>query len=125
SAADVPGAQNRWVTPGYFEAVGIPILRGRDFTAGDTREGHVVAIDTVLARQFWGDRDPVGDRITMTGFAPGTPWTIVAVVGGVKHQSVDEPPTGTLYAPMAQTPASTMSSLVNGISLAARSSALP
>jgi len=122
SAAEVPGAQNRWVTPGYFEAVGIPILRGRTFTAADGRGGGlVVVVDAILARQFWGDRDPVGERIMMSSFAPGTPWTIVGLVGGVKHQSVDEPPTGTLYAPMTQAPAGVLPFLVNGISVAARS----
>src|SRR5262249_38710345 len=72
------------------------------------------------ARQVWGDRDPIGERIVMAGFAPGTPWTIVGLVGGVKHQSVDKPPTGTLYAPMTQAPAGALPFLVNGISLPAR-----
>lgn len=124
AATDVPGAQNRWVTPGYFEAVGIPLLGGRDFNVADARSHTEVAIvDATLARQFWGDRDPIGDRVTMAGYAPGTAWTIVGVVGGVKHQSLDEPPAGTLYAPMAQTPAGALPFLVNGISLVVRSPA--
>src|SRR5262249_51274073 len=111
-------------TPGYFEAVGIPLVRGRDFTTADARGGGcVVIVDAALARQVWGDRDPIGERIVMAGFAPGTPWTIVGLVGGVKHPAGDEPPPGTLYAPMTQAPAGALPFLVNGISLAARSRA--
>jgi putative ABC transport system permease protein len=124
SATDVPGAQNRWITPGYFDAAGIPILKGRDFTAADARGSRgVVIIDATLARQFWGTRDPIGERISMSGFAPGAAWTIVGVAGPIKHQSVDEAPTGTVYAPMAQTPAGALPFLVNGISVVARSAA--
>jgi predicted permease len=126
SATESPGSQNRWVSAQYFDTAGIPILRGRAFTDSDTRAAARVAIvDATLARQYWGDRDPIGEQIQMRGFDPLARWTIVGVSGPVKHQSIDEPASGTLYAPMAQVPDTTLSFVANSFSLIARGRATP
>src|SRR5439155_1554838 len=57
TATDVPAAQNRFVTPGYFAAIGVAVLRGREFTKWDTaRSPGVVLIDEELERRFFSDR---------------------------------------------------------------------
>src|SRR5262249_39876089 len=58
--ADIPAAQDRFVTPGYFAALGIPIARGREFTRWDTAGSpSVVVVDQELARRHFPDRSPV------------------------------------------------------------------
>jgi predicted permease len=77
-----PHSDRRYVTPGYFEALTIPLKRGRIFT-DDDREGTepVAVIDENLARQYWPDGDPIGKRIQPTS-GDGT-FTIVGIAGHV------------------------------------------
>jgi len=81
------------VTPGYFHTLGIPLLRGRDFTEHDTAEAERVAIiDETLARHFWpaypGGLDPVGQRLLVGGVNP-KPATIVGIVASA-HQALED-----------------------------------
>jgi putative ABC transport system permease protein len=94
------------VSPGYFEAMGIPILQGRGIRDGDTawwREA--VVIDRRLARRVFGDEDPVGKRVRL-GPTPANPraWpVVVGVAAEVHHTGWDE--TGGLpmvYRPIAE-----------------------
>ncbi len=99
-----------WVSPGYFSCLGIPLLRGRDFTASDRADTlPVVIIDQNLARRYWPDTDPIGKRMhpgiddeSEPGYVPD--WhTIIGVVGSVKHNDLLEPdPGGAFYRPLAQ-----------------------
>jgi predicted permease len=99
TAASIPGAQNRWVSPLYHESLGIPILRGRPFAESDNSTAQRVAIvDEALARQFWPGEDPLGAAIMMLGERV----VIVGLCGGVKHFALEEDPLGTLYMPVAQ-----------------------
>jgi Acidobacterial duplicated orphan permease len=88
-------------TPGVFQALGIPILRGRDFQETDTANSPMVAIiDEPLARHYWPDGDAIGKRIETTG---DQQWmTIVGIVGGVNHFSLTEEKQPHIYSPMAQ-----------------------
>ena len=71
------------VGPGYFQTLGIPLLRGRDFTDHDTDAAPgVVLINQAMVRRFWTDEDPLGKQITMDGKSF---FAIVGVVGNV-HQ---------------------------------------
>lgn len=74
------------VSPGYFEALRIPLLRGRTFTSQDHDDApDVVIINQSLARRYWGGEDPVGSRIS----ADGERWaTVVGVVGDVKQDGL-------------------------------------
>jgi putative ABC transport system permease protein len=96
-----PKAERRWVTPGYFAAMGIPIRRGRVFTSRDTADQpSVVVINETLARQFFGARDPVGQRLKVQGG-----WrTIVGVVSDVKSASLESDVRPQVYRPHAQDP---------------------
>jgi len=94
-------AERRWVTPGYFAAMGIPLQRGRVFTSSDTADQpSVVAINETLARQFFGTRDPLGQRLKVQGA-----WrTIVGVVSDVKSASLESDIGPQVYRPHAQDP---------------------
>jgi ABC-type antimicrobial peptide transport system permease subunit len=85
----------RYVTPGYFAALGIPVRRGRVFTEGDTADAPpAIVINETLARRLAGDRDPVG-ATTPRG-------TIVGVVADVRQVHLDRPAAPELYYPIAQ-----------------------
>ncbi len=82
-----PHGDVRGVSPGYFETMGIRLLHGRTFTGQDRLGGQLVAvIDENLARQYWPNQDPVGQRIRNGN---NSPWgTIVGVVAPVRHSQV-------------------------------------
>jgi len=99
----------REVTPGYFTSIGIPLLRGRDFSAAD-RPGSlpVIIVNEKLVRAWFNGRDPIGSRIRL-GWGNTSPWqTIVGVVGNVHHHAMDMPPEAETYTPHAQSPSSWM-----------------
>jgi putative ABC transport system permease protein len=85
----------RYVTPGYFEALGMPIRRGRGFTARDTRDAPpVIVVNETLARRVFGDADPVGQETTRGA--------IVGVVGDIRNVNLDQETIPELYYPIAQ-----------------------
>lgn len=101
----LPSAGFRLASPGYFETLGIPILRGRDFSEDDVYERQFVAvISESLAKQTFGDEDPLGHRV-MCGFDQPDKWmTIVGVVGDVRQASPASQPGPELYMPLRQHP---------------------
>jgi hypothetical protein len=81
------------VTPGTMEALRIPILRGRGFSESDSAASQaVVVINAEMARRFWPDRDPLGERIWFNSFEPTERWlTVVGVAGDVRQRGLTEP----------------------------------
>ncbi len=79
----------RTATPGYFKAMGIPLVEGRVFTEGDDLNAPLVGlIDEQVARSMFGDASPIGKRFKIQ--FPGQPWvTIVGVVGRIRHDGLD------------------------------------
>jgi predicted permease len=106
TAADIPAAQNRFVTPAYFAALRIPIVAGREFTRWDVAQSPpVVIVDQELARRHFQDRSPVGARLRLQiGVGEWREVEIVGVAGQVKHDDLNEAPAATLYIPMTQVP---------------------
>ena len=93
--------QYNTVTPGYFQAMGIRLLRGRDFDQRDTAASPPVAIvNDTLARQFFPNEDPIGHRYRDD--YDGKWRTIVGVVTSVKNQMPMYPPDPGVFAPHAQ-----------------------
>jgi predicted permease len=85
----------------YFRSMGIPIVRGRAFTARDTLDAPPVAIvDEALARRFFAGEDPVGRRLMLTN----TPVEIVGIAGDVRAHGLEEPVEGGIYLPIRQQP---------------------
>jgi putative ABC transport system permease protein len=102
-ANNAPQVDPRAASPGYFSALGIPLLRGRMFTNGDDDKAPRVAIvNEAAARRRWGSEDPIGKRFS---FDNGTTWiTVVGVVGNVKQYGLDKEPSQEIYSPVAQVP---------------------
>ena len=97
--AQGPCAEARSVTPGYFEAMGIPLLRGRPFENRDTEDAqHVVIISEDMAKRLWPGGDPLGARIVYRD----VPRAVVGVVADVKHFGLDRDAPFELYTPHAQ-----------------------
>jgi putative ABC transport system permease protein len=92
-------------SPEYFNTLGIPVMRGRVYDAGD-REGAtpVAMISRSMAERYWPSRDPIGSRITLGDPADSTAvWiTVIGVVGDVHEESLGRQPYPQLYLPFAQ-----------------------
>ena len=85
-------ADLRVITPGYLRTLGIPLVRGRDFSALDRKgSGDVLLINEAMVRRYWPNQDPLGRRIRVGDPAKGTLYTIVGVVGDVRYQSLESP----------------------------------
>jgi putative ABC transport system permease protein len=93
------------VTPRYFQAMRIPILRGRDFTERDNAQAPgAVIVSSSVARRFWPRQDPIGQRIAMEEHPQPKDWlTIVGVVEDVKQTGMSDKRRDTIYRPLAQT----------------------
>ncbi len=91
----------RNISPGYFAAMGIPLLAGRAFTEADQAGAPgVVIVNQYLARQLFGERNPVG--LPLPEDRPGTLPTIVGVVKDSAQMSYDQPAKGEMYIPYQQ-----------------------
>src|SRR5262245_52058992 len=102
-----PEAGNRSVTAQYFQAIRIPLLKGRYFTEQDQRGAVGAAIiNETLTKRYFPDEDPLGKRISHIGANQndGDPeqWEIVGVIGDVRHSSLTKPATPELYLPYQQ-----------------------
>ncbi len=100
------------ITPGHFETLGIPILRGRGFTTAD-REGsnRVIVVDERMAEMFWPGEDPIGKRVTyeteevpedFEGNAPRLWRTVIGVTRNIRHYELESPSRIQLYVPIQQ-----------------------
>ena len=104
--ANGPWGDFRIATPGYFEAMGIPVKRGRSFDETDVAGGRrVVVIDEVLAKKYWPGQDPIGKRIGYAGRNNPPDWLeVVGVVGHVMQNSPKDDEHTQMYQPFAQVP---------------------
>ena len=101
-----PHSELSWITPGFFQAMGIPLLKGRYFTDQDRLGAPpVVVIDENLARQYWPHQDPIGRHLTRgkrLGWA-----TIVGLVGHTMQSAlVGDSGKGVCFYPLFQQPVS-------------------
>jgi predicted permease len=111
---DWPTSDYRCITPGYFAAMGIPILRGRDIRSSDTAPVGLLSQRT--AERLWPGRDPIGRHFRLSG--PDTPLIeVIGTVGDV-HVSRQKDPNLTVYVPLSQRYRS-------GLALAARTAGDP
>jgi putative ABC transport system permease protein len=103
-----PNANHRSTSPGYFKALGIPLLRGRTFTKSDTDKAPMVAVvDEAFVARHFPDEDPIGRGIDIGNGTDGF-YEIVGVVGDVHHGGLDANPEPTMYVPYRQDVFSTM-----------------
>ncbi len=94
--------ENRFLSPGYLAALGIPVLRGRNFNAHDiTAKPPVALVNEKFVLTYFHGRDPLGQQVrTGIGDMSGTPWsTVVGVVGDVRHERLEQPGQPQIFAP--------------------------
>jgi putative ABC transport system permease protein len=94
----------QWFTvmPDYFRTLGVPVLRGREFSIQDSAGKPAVAlISATMAQRFWPNENPIGQRIQLD-FYNDTPREIIGVVGDIRRNSRDQEPQPQMYVPYAQ-----------------------
>jgi putative ABC transport system permease protein len=119
-----PGAEMRAATPGYFEALGIPLRRGRLLRDDDSEQpsGAVLVTDATVRKTMQG-REPIGVRVAhgLAGIQGARTWSqVVGVVGDVRGSSLEEEPMGAVYYPMVNAPGVEMEWLARRMSYAVR-----
>jgi len=98
----MPGANYSVACPGYFRAMGIPIVKGREFTAQDTLNAPgAIVINERMARVIWPNEDPIGRAIRLGG-ANGPRLVVVGVSGDVHIQGLDVPVRAQFFRPYMQ-----------------------
>jgi putative ABC transport system permease protein len=111
-AAPAPGLEPvcdvRIVAHDYFEALGMPLVRGRFFDSRDTGDAaNRVVINATMAKQYWPGEDPIGRRIQVSWSVTGDE-EIIGIVGDVRHTSLEREPRATIYWPHARSAAGSM-----------------
>jgi putative ABC transport system permease protein len=117
--ADSPAADRHQVAPGYFQAIGIPLLEGRDFSDADDRSHPgVIIINETAAKRYWPDENPIGKHLTigmpqeMKLYGKAVSREIIGIVGNVKHEELKADFQPELYIPMLQLPSAGMTLVV-------------
>ena len=107
NSADFIMSNERFVSPGYFPALGVPLVNGRYFDERDVKgAAETVIVNENLARRFWPNEDPLGKRLER---GEKEPWrTVVGVVRDTKEFSVDDEPPISIYHPAGQFPIGSM-----------------
>jgi predicted permease len=111
TAVEIPGRQkprarvdvvsHRWVTPGYFRTMGIPLHRGRDIEGGDRGDRVWVAVvSTSFAERYWPGQDPIGRTLRHLDHTR----TVVGVVGDIRVRGLERTSEPQMYVPAAQAP---------------------
>jgi putative ABC transport system permease protein len=113
--SEFPDAVNRVISPDYFRTMGIPLVRGRNFTEADNQAApHVIIVNEKLAREHWPLGDPIGGQLTFPGIEnldlPGgaklqpTRFSIVGIVRGERNRGLEVEPEAEVYLPYSQQP---------------------
>jgi predicted permease len=108
-----PDVTWRVVTPEYFATLGIPLERGRCFSAADQAAApHVAIVDRRLAQRLWPHQDAIGKSLSLGGWGASDWLTVVGVVGSVRGAGLSTDPVEQLYLPHAQSSRRMMSVVV-------------
>jgi predicted permease len=93
-------------SPGYFEALGIPLISGRTFTDADNDAPNraAVIVSRAFAERFWPGEDPIGKGVSPNGWTDQPFYHVVGVVGDVYSSSLEEPPALAIYYPIVHIP---------------------
>jgi putative ABC transport system permease protein len=125
--SEEPSTNYYAVTPDYFRAMGIRLIRGRVFTPqDDAKAPRVAIINETMARQYFPNEDPIGKRIHITN-GPQTWREIVGIVADIKQYGVDKATSAQSYEPFAQVPFTSLNVVIrtNGSSAAVLGSLRP
>ena len=98
-AGDNAMSDEVWISPGFFRVLGVPFIRGRDFTDADTAASlPVIIINQTAARRHWPEGDPLGQHLVIVDRT----YEVVGVVRDIAHVGSDAGPRPELYIPLAQ-----------------------
>lgn len=113
--ADRPSVGVRVITPGYFQTMSIPVLKGRSFTEQDRdNSARVIVVNEELASRFWPNQDAMGKRLGFEEDPGKQVWReVVGVVGNVKHKALEIEAMPEVYFPYQQFPVNFMSLVVH------------
>jgi len=93
------------VDSGYFRAIGIPLIAGREFTENDTQKSaRVMIINQSMAKELWPNESPIGKRVTMKNWGPPLTGEVVGIVGDVKIDGIAADIYPVIYWPYFQFP---------------------
>ena len=102
---ELPSAHSAAVSPGYFETLEIPLLRGRGIEAEDLAgTAPVAVVNQAFVRRFLGERDPIGQRVNFGFMGPPITREIVGVVGDVRHDGLHAEARASVFVPHTQAP---------------------
>ncbi|HXS00648.1 MAG TPA: ABC transporter permease [Pyrinomonadaceae bacterium] len=115
SLAERPEASRRLITPGYFQTMSIPILKGRSFTEQDRENTpNVIVVNEALASRYWPNQNAVGKRLGFEEDADKQVWReIVGVAGNIKHKALETDVMPEVYFPYKQFPGNFMNLVVH------------
>jgi len=118
---DKPTSNHRTISPNYFRALGIPILRGRTFDERDNQKSPpVLIVNETFARRYFAGSAAVGQHVIIEGEAGDNqippPREIVGVVGDVRHEGLDSESGAEYYVPYTQVPQAFMNLVVRSTS---------
>src|SRR5262249_5129186 len=116
STGEEPWAAIASVSPSYFRTMRIPVLSGREFSAGDSADAARVAlVSRLAANRYWPRGDAVGQRVRLASDEAGGRWIdVVGIVGDVRNSDPDAGAIPQLYLPHAQRPSRAMAVVVRG-----------
>src|SRR5882757_3882683 len=98
-----PSAERYVISAGYLQAMGVRLLRGRDFASHDGQNTEqVMLVNETAAREIWPGQDPLGQHVHVAD-PTSPPRTVVGIVGDVHHYALDAAPTMQFYLPVTQT----------------------
>ncbi|HXM33055.1 MAG TPA: ABC transporter permease [Chthoniobacterales bacterium] len=101
--SESPATEVRPITPGYFTAMGIPLVKGRAFEERDGADSRVVIINETLARKFFPGQDPIGQQLIVR-WEPDFVDEIIGVVGDIKETALEQAPNPAVYWPHPREP---------------------
>jgi predicted permease len=100
-----PSAKSDFVTPDYFRAMGISLLKGRAFTEQDhAGAAQVVMVNEILARKVFGTQNPIGQQLNFGESQKNDLWEVIGVVSDIHDFGLEEKVRGNIYRPFAQIP---------------------
>jgi len=88
----------RWVSPGYFQTIHLPLLAGRPLSNGDEGKNYAV-ISQLTAQTLWHGKDPIGQQFSRAGVTGESPFTVIGVVGNARTVSLAKPDPMMIYVP--------------------------
>src|SRR5215510_37865 len=104
----MPTANFRSVSLEYFRVMGIPLLKGREFSGADHESAPMVAvINESMAKRYWPNADPIGQRVKETSNQAARR-EIIGIVGRVRHRARGEEPRTKMFVPYSQVPGATL-----------------